>query len=211
MGYKNVSYLFAAVLLFAIIAFYPTYFGFFPLFEGTSWVIHFHVVVIVLWFIMLIVQPILIRKKRPDLHGLIGKLSYVIVPMVVLSLILVARKTQLRGKDLPIFAINIADSTMFIVYYGLAIFYRKHTVWHIRFMILTIIPFIDPAAARLHLPGLFLQVIIILILLLVERFNARIYKPYLIGLVSWFLIIVSLAYLVFFNQPVLETLWEVFF
>lgn len=209
--YKNISYLFAAVLLFAFIAFYRTYFGLFPSFTGTTWVVHFHATVIILWFLMLIIQPVLIRKKRADLHALIGKVSYFLVPLIVLSFVLIIRQTELRGKNLPVFAIAIVNSSTFIIFYLLAIYYRKKTSWHIRFMVLTVIPFIDPAAGRLHIPGPLLQLPLILVLLAIERFGNRVYKPYLVGLAVWLLILITIAYLAFFNQPALDAIWNVFF
>lgn len=210
-SYKYISCLFAAALLFAFIAFYETYFSLFPSFKNTAWIIHFHATVIVLWFVMLITQPVLIRTGHMDLHRLLGRVSYILVPLLILSLILVSRKTQLRGQDLFIFAINIADSSLFVIYYLLAIYYRKKTSWHIRFMVLTIVPFIDPAAARLHLPGLAMQLTLISGLLILERFYGRIYKPYLAGLAVWIFITGLLAFLLFFNLQVMDKLWHLFF
>jgi len=209
--YKNISYLFAGVLLFAFIAFYRTYFGLFPSFGGTTWVVHFHASVIILWFVLLIIQPVLIRKKRPDLHALIGKISYFLVPLIVLSFILIIRQTELKGKNLLVFAIAIINGSTFIIFYLLAIYYRKKTLWHIRFMVLTVIPFIDPAAGRLHIPGPLLQLPLILILLAIERFGNRVYKPYLVGLAVWLIILITIAYLAFFNQSALDIIWNVFF
>jgi hypothetical protein len=99
----------------------------------------------------------------------------------------------------------------FIIFYLLAIYYRKKTVFHIRFMILTVIPFIDPAAGRLHIPWPFLQLPLIVILLLVERFANHIYRPYLVGLSVWLTILITMAYLAFFNQPALDAIWKIFF
>ena len=209
--YKNISYLFAAVLLFAFIAFYRTYFGLFPSFAGTTWVVHFHATVIILWLVLLIIQPVLIRKKRVDIHKLLGKVSYWLVPLIVLSFVLIVRQTELKAKNLPVFAIAVVNGTTFVIFYLLAIYYRKKTLWHIRFMLLTIIPFIDPAAGRLHIPGPFLQLPLILGLLLVERFNGRVYKPYLVGLAIWLIILLTMAYMAFFNLPALDAIWSIFF
>jgi hypothetical protein len=211
MTYKNISYLFASVLLFAFFAFYRSYFGLFPSFNGISMVIHFHAAVIILWFVMLIVQPILIRKGRPDVHRRIGRISYVLTPLIVLSFILMIRQTELKGKNIPVFAISVVNGCLFIAYYLLAIIDRKKVSWHIRFMVLTILPFIDPAAGRLHLPGLLIQILVILGLLIVERFNARIYKPYLIGLLVWTLIVAPMAYLLILNPQALNAVWNMFF
>lgn len=37
---------------------------------------------------LLILQPILIRKKRLDIHRLLGKGSYLLIPLIFISIIL---------------------------------------------------------------------------------------------------------------------------
>jgi len=209
--YRNIAILFAVVLVFIIVAFFKTYFGLFPDFKGTTLLVHFHVALVLLWFAMLIVQPILIGIKQLQLHRLIGKASYLLMPLVVVSLVLMTRNEQMREKELSVFAVNIFDVSLFILFYTLAIMYKRKTSWHTRFMILTVVPFISPASARLQLPGIVIQLAIIIGLLILEFFTGKVYKPLIIALSSFSTMLIITGGLFFMKPEVLDSLWEVFF
>lgn len=210
-SYRGIGYLFLAILVFVFVAFFPTYFGKFPGFDGTTASIHFHVAMVLTWFALLFLQPALIRMKKAELHRQIGKFTYFFIPVLIFSLFLMTRNEQVREKNLPIFAVNIFDVSMFVLYYTLAIVYRHKLSWHIRFMILTAVPFISPAAGRFQLPGFLIQIAIIAGLLIFERFKGKVYAPYLIALGSFIILFVSLGFLLLFRPAVLEALWAVFF
>lgn len=213
-AYKNISYLFGAVLLLVFVAFFKTYFGLFPKFAGTSNLIHIHVLANLIWFALLIVQPILIVQKKIALHRWLGKFSYGFVPVMVLILIFVLIAGQLRDKNLGIFAINIFDTGQFILFYGLAIAYRHNPAYHARFMIMTVLPFLGPALGRLPqipLPPGLLEFLIISGLLIYERFHRKIYKPYVISLLVFLGLFLPLLCLFLFGQPTLNALWELCF
>lgn len=209
--YRNSAVFFSLILVFVFAAFFRSYFGFFPYFTDTTLAIHFHVAVVLLWFAMLIVQPILIGKKQVKLHRLVGKVSYGLVPLLVISSLLMTRNAQLREKDLILFIANIIDLAIFVLLYCYAIVYKRKSSWHSRFMILSVLPFLSPAAGRLHINGLAIELSIIFILLIIERFNKRIYKPYLIGLSIFVVLYVFLFGLLILKPDVLESLWKVFF
>jgi hypothetical protein len=65
----------AAVLVLAMAAFFPTYFGLFPGFTGTSAAVHFHVATMLGWIALGIAQPILIHHRRSALHRKLGWLT----------------------------------------------------------------------------------------------------------------------------------------
>ncbi|QHV94322.1 hypothetical protein [Spirosoma endbachense] len=213
-AYRHISYLFIAVLLLIFCAFFKTYFGLFPGFTGTATLVHVHAVTVLLWFAMLIGQPILIRTKQIALHRLVGKVSYLLVPLMVISFLLISRRHQLRGKDLMMFAANFSDISLFIVLYGLAIIYRHPVTYHARFMIMTVLPFLGASVGRLPnfpISSALLGLFIILGLLLFERFTRRIYRPYLISLAVFMgLLIVPYSFLLF-APSLLDKLWYVCF
>ena len=69
------SYLyFAGFFVFVLIAFWLTYFT--KLFDQENYRLHLHGITLLLWCLMLIVQPYLIRTNRRELHKRIGKFSY---------------------------------------------------------------------------------------------------------------------------------------
>ena len=125
---------------------------------------------------------------------------------------LVIHSEQTRLKDLNVFAANLFDVPMLIAFYGLAIYYRKKIAYHIRFMVLTIVPFIDPAGARIPpFPGLQVMIVLMIGMVIYERFNNKIYKPYLIGLGIFVVNLGIVAYIVLFNKTLLESIWGIFF
>jgi len=212
--YRTSSYLFIAVLLMAFAGFYKTYFGLFPHFEGITAALHFHAVTILVWIGILIVQPFLIRGKKLELHRLIGKLSYVVVPLVVLSTIWIMRLAFIRNTPIAHGApdtrlIGIADLSFFVLFYLIAIYYRHKTSYHARYMAMTILPFMNPSLGRLGIPGPFLALIILVGLLIYERFNHRIYRPYLIGLSAY--LAIYLFFLVGIDADQWKSFWWMFF
>lgn len=213
-AYKNISYFFGAVLLLVFVAFFKTYFGLFPRFVGTPTLIHFHALTILLWFGLLIVQPVLIVRKQAALHRLLGKFSYGLVPIMLILIVLVGCRLQLRDKNLGLFVVNIFDTSQFILFYGLAIAYRRNPTYHSRFMIMTILPFLGPIFGRLPqipMPAGVAESLIIGGLLIYERFHRKIYKPYVISLFVFLGLFLPLLSLFLFGQPTLNALWELCF
>lgn len=71
------------------IGFSKRYIQFFPKFDGFTAAQHFHGMMMMGWLLMLLVQPILILKGQANLHRRVGTLSYVLAPLVLLSMYLV--------------------------------------------------------------------------------------------------------------------------
>ena len=85
-NYRKLAYLLLLILPLVAIGFYPSYFGKFPVFnEYIDSLVHLHFFVSVLWIVLIIAQPFLILKKKYKWHRFIGRSSYVIFPLWVLS------------------------------------------------------------------------------------------------------------------------------
>ena len=155
MPYRNVSYLFVAVLVVALLGFWRSYFGLMPGFGEWSVVVHFHVVVLLAWFGMLIAQPLLIRAKRFAAHRMLGRLSYGLVPLVVLSMLGASRNQFVRFAGQVSEHQNIADlfiplsqTLLFGVLYSLAMVYRQQPGAHMRYIVASSLVFLSPALGR---------------------------------------------------------------
>jgi hypothetical protein len=220
--YRFLPYFFTAFLGLIVYCFYQSYFSKFPDFQDVispignvpiaiTTVTHFHALMLMSWLLMLIVQPVLIVRRQFQWHKWVGKASYVVVVLMVVSLLLIINQEQSREKSLPVFAANLFDVPVFLVFYGLAIYYRRKPAYHARFMVMSIVPFINPALARLLANGLAVQWGVWVLLLAVEFFTRKTYKPYLIGLGYYLLNLAVVAYLFIANQPLLDTIWHVFF
>jgi len=94
--------------------------------------IHFHAITMMLWVGMLITQAFLIRFKKRLLHRFIGKLSYGLVPVLIISLILLAHSRIVIGEDgilptrLYTLFLQLSLLAIFVIAYGLAIVNRQH-------------------------------------------------------------------------------------
>ena len=115
---------------------------------------HTHGIILVLWCIMLISQPYLIRTKRISWHKRNGKFSYLLVPLMVVTTIDLL-KFKLRGlnslgtMDYFFIALVINALIAFVIFYGLAILNTKKPAIHARFMICTVFPMFTPVTDRI--------------------------------------------------------------
>lgn len=141
------------------VGFSKTYIQFFPKFDGFKAAQHFHGMMMMGWLLMLLVQPILILKGKTRLHRRIGTLSYVLAPMVLLSIYLVIQSRydvyleQGRPTKAVIawLSINFRLMLFFAVLYFLAIYYRHRPALHMRFMCSTALLLIAPALVRVFI------------------------------------------------------------
>ncbi len=152
LQFKNTGYYFIGLIVLAFIGFWPSYFSKF--FDGTAdftFYFHFHAVLAVIWILLLILQPILIYKKRLGLHRLLGKSTYALVPLIYISIILLAH-SRIDPQALDRY-INLwfpfKDLIIFAAGYGIAIYYRKQMAIHARGMIVAGIVLIEPALVRM--------------------------------------------------------------
>lgn len=184
--YKKSHYLFIAVLLMAVAGFWKSWFSKFPTMEGLNFALNFHGVMCLLWFGILITQPILISQKKIAIHQKLGKISYWVVALLLLSIIHLTRlafikNTPIAPGQIDLRLIGIADMVFFLFCYGMAIFYRKNTKYHARYMVLSVLPFINPALGRLNFPGPIIALAIMVGLIIYERFKNKVYLPYAIS------------------------------
>ena len=141
------------------IGFSKTYIQFFPKFDGFKAAQHFHGMMMMGWLLMLLVQPILILKGKTKLHRRIGTLSYVLAPMVLLSIYLVIQSRYdfylEQGREtkavIAWLSINFRLMLFFAVFYFLAIYYKHRPALHMRFMCSTALLLIAPALVRVFI------------------------------------------------------------
>jgi len=137
---NRLIYFFIFILLISIAGFYKTYLIRFPRFEEFTWAHHFHGAIMLSWVLILIAQPIFIRVKKLRWHKITGKISYFVFPLLVLSFFLVARAGYFRnikaGSEADALAgmVNgIPDMFYISILYGLGIYYKRKTAYHLRF------------------------------------------------------------------------------
>ena len=92
--YHNLGYWFMLLMVLAFIGFYTSYLS--VIFQPAIPIIHLHFILMTLWMLMLIAQPFLIKYKKLSIHRIIGKISYGLVPLVLLSGFLMIRFSYYR-------------------------------------------------------------------------------------------------------------------
>lgn len=150
--------IFGMVLMFILVhvGFHATYIRHFPVFNNFTWVHHIHGALMGAWVMLLLVQPILIHKKMYSTHRLLGKLTYILVPVLLVFMLLIARQNYqtgiIKASSEEVFArqsITWMQIFMFVLFYSLAIFFRRQTHRHLRFMIGLAIVMIGPPMGRI--------------------------------------------------------------
>ncbi|HMF88281.1 MAG TPA: hypothetical protein VK575_09390 [Gemmatimonadaceae bacterium] len=144
---------FAAFFMVALIAFWPTYLS--QAFTSTTSYTHLHAVSASAWMLMLIAQPLAIRTRRLAWHRLLGRASYALAPLILVSILLLAH-SRIKGLNGEPYAIQtyilylqISLAVVFGLSYALAIITRRTAALHARFMVCTALTLIDPVVIRL--------------------------------------------------------------
>ena len=148
-SYRNLGYIMMVLIPLSFLAFYQTYFGLFPAFgENINTYIHFHAFIASIWILMLIIQPILIRNRNYELHRKIGKASYLVFPLLILSFI--PQMIRIVQSDTPeVLFFPLSDCISLLLFYSLAIYHKKNAAYHMRYMIGSALVFLGPTIGRI--------------------------------------------------------------
>lgn len=210
-SYKNLGFVLMLLIPLTFLAFYKSYI---LRTHKTHIVIdvytHLHAFISTAWILMLIVQPLLIRYRKRALHKLLGKVSYVVFPLLILSFFPQMVRSYARGEIADLLNPSV-DIILLILFYSLAIRHKKKVNVHMRYMICTAIVFLSPLLIRIirmllhgsdivatHINYSLIN-LLILGLILWDKSNKRNYRPYLVALSGFILyqIAVNLVIYVF--------------
>ena len=91
--YKNIGYFFVALFVCMFFGFYTPYFKLVPDFDPSfTLIVHIHATALILWLSLLCIQPFLIRYKKLNIHRLLGKFTYFLVPVIIITSVAVMDK-----------------------------------------------------------------------------------------------------------------------
>ncbi len=138
--------------VFILIAFWSSYFSI--LGQDMVFYVHFHGIFMTLWCLMLIAQAILIRAKKYSIHTVVGKASYLIFPILILSTILLIHATVRKSPEVNFgayfsMALMVNATIVLVIIYGLGIYFQKDRFTHARYMVCTIFPLFTPITDRI--------------------------------------------------------------
>jgi len=109
------------LLAVSVLGFWKPYFSRLTAVQGMA---HVHALMMLAWIGMLVVQPMLVRARQLAWHRRVGRASYVVVPLMVISALALA---QLRMRTVPpqmlhvqqfILYLGVSASLLFVVIWG---------------------------------------------------------------------------------------------
>lgn len=151
--YATAPYWFAGLLVLSILGFWPSYFS--PSASKATFGQHFHAVTMLIWVLVLMVQPWLIHRRRRDIHRIIGRISLALAALLVISALYavddnLARQPQpYPPRSLSFFWLGLSLAVYYAMIYSLAIVNRRDMQLHARYMAATALTFIVPGLGRL--------------------------------------------------------------
>jgi hypothetical protein len=167
--YYNLGYWFLLFIVLVFAGFYTSYFS--VIFQPTAPLIHIHFTLMVLWIAMLIALPFLIKYKKLAIHRRLGKISYVLVPLVWISGFLMIRhsyylmiddlhtkaaqglnqftNSQVLQTAADFQAIALFWLFMFMLFYSLGVINRRKQGSHARYMLASALTLLGPTVDRI--------------------------------------------------------------
>ncbi len=141
-----------------LLAFWP---GYLMRLDDSPWQVHFHGVTGFAWFLLLIGQSVLASRREFVLHRKLGKVTYLLAPLVVLGGFLVLYTMGVRGNSpdvSPFFEtfvyrlafIDLVGNLHFAAAVILALVYKKNVALHSRFMLSSVIPLLFAVFSRFY-------------------------------------------------------------
>ncbi len=152
--YRHAYIYIALIFIFIFVGFFPDYFS---RLGKTDLVHHIHAVFAMLWMVLVVTQTWLIGHDNVRWHRRLGKSSFVLAPMLVITaldmvhLALGRGTTPLKLGDgrIALAYIDISLLLYFVLFYTLAIVNRRDFRKHQRFMVATAFVVIPPALGRI--------------------------------------------------------------
>lgn len=159
------------LLLFVFLGFWPSYFGAFlpgsemiPPVGGVLWVIHLHAFVFVVWFLLIIVETVLIMRRRIAAHMKIGRYGIFLGATVFLTGVLVVflqkyafiSRGEMTVAEGTLGAVGVwMQMTNFALFLYLGYRLRRKPGYHKRYMLFATISIMPAALFRLYAVPLF--------------------------------------------------------
>lgn len=208
--YRTMRWLLAGLIIISFLGFRLSYFGLFPTFKGTSWVVHFHVITVLMWYTLLITQAVWAKQGRFFLHKKYGKLSYILVPIILSGIVLMTHHGQMKNKAPDLLGATMFDSLMFITFYILALKHRRNIHYHADYMILTAVPFINPGLGRFIGPEISLPVEFLLLLgmFFMASKHGKPQKPYVVAILTFLTLLAGIVFISIIQPTIIESMWN---
>lgn len=203
---KRISWLvtfFVVVVIISLSGFFNSYIRFLPATGKFPLIIHVHFIAFLFWFLLLIMQPLLVSRKNYRLHRKLGKLSYLIAPVLVITMLLLVGNRLHRAwpesekEAATVLLVGLLDIILFSVCYIIAMKNRHNVRWHVAFLIGATLVIFNPGLSRLLnqlqegrglLAAVVMPYFIPLLIIMIEKIKYKrpVFKsPYLLFIALW--------------------------
>lgn len=150
--YQKGFFYFLAFFLLMLAGFWLTYFT--RILDQDNYRMHVHGITLILWCMLIVGQAYFIRIKSYRVHRQVGKLSYILVPLIAFTTVDLYKYrlnelSSLSARDYLFTASVLIALLTFLIFYGLAIFYKDKPAIHARYMICTIFPMFTAVIDRI--------------------------------------------------------------
>ena len=153
--YRNGVFLFVLFVAIIVWGFWPSYYAH-PWQALPAIRYHVHGALMTAWLLMLIAQAYLIRSHRRAIHRVVGKVSYVLAPLVfTMFLVMIHGSSALRQllSANPValasaYVYLLGAAALFAAFYVLAIANRRTATTHAGYMVCTLFPIYSAGTDR---------------------------------------------------------------
>jgi len=158
-SYRNLGYILLVFPLIIVAGFWIPYFSQIPKFDPSiTTAVHIHALLLFAWVGLLVIQPLTARNGAFSIHRILGKASYVLMPLVVVFSVAMLRKEyeeNLAGgmnvtAARPAEYLSTVQVTLLAAFYGLAVarIRKRDIAEHMRYMICIALVLLPAGLAR---------------------------------------------------------------
>ncbi len=158
-SYRNLGYILLVFPLIIVAGFWIPYFSQIPKFDSSiTTAVHIHALLLFAWVGLLVIQPLTARNGAIAIHRILGKTSYILMPLVVVFSVAMLRKehqenlaggmneTAARSAEY----LSTIQVMLLAAFYGLAIarIRKRDIAEHMRYMICIALVLLPAGLAR---------------------------------------------------------------
>jgi hypothetical protein len=158
-AYRHLAFFFLALPPLMILGFWIPYLADIPRFEPSiTTTVHIHALLLFTWISMLVIQPFLINRGLFAVHRYVGKMSYLIMPLILLFAGAMLQKEYREhlaagldsGTALRAEYLSTAQLLLLGAFYGLAVVSvkKRDGAAHMRYMICIALVLLPAGLAR---------------------------------------------------------------
>ena len=158
-AYRNIGYFLLVLPPIFVAGFWIPYFSEMPNFDPSiTAAVHLHALLLFAWIVLLVVQPLAIRFGAYDLHRDLGRMSYVVMPLIAVSAVAMIYKEYhehvtggMRASSaLAAELLSACQLLLLVAFYCSAIMSikRRDVAAHMRYMICIALVLLPAGLAR---------------------------------------------------------------